>query len=107
MGSPMAANLVKAGFTVRGFDLSADAVAGAVANGIDVASTVVNAVADADVVFTMLPSGDHVRRVLTGADGVLENTRPSTLIVDSSTIDIIQARELHELVSGSERRFLD
>jgi 3-hydroxyisobutyrate dehydrogenase len=107
MGGPMAANLVRAGFTVRGFDLSADAVADAVARGVDVAASVRDTVADADVVFTMLPSGDHVRRVLTAPNGVLESTRPGTLIVDSSTIDIIQARELHESVSSSDRRFLD
>jgi 3-hydroxyisobutyrate dehydrogenase len=62
MGLPMAANLVKAGHAVVGFDLGAKAKAAAAAAGIAVADTVAAAIAGAEVVVTMLPAGPQVRR---------------------------------------------
>ena len=107
MGGPMAANLVRAGHSVVGFDLSEPAKAAAAAAGVKVVETIADCVADADVVFTMLPAGTHVRSVLTGPDGILANLPAGGLVVDSSTIDSQVARELHELVTGSGFRFLD
>jgi 3-hydroxyisobutyrate dehydrogenase len=107
MGGPMAANLVRAGHTVRGFDLSPAAAAAAAALGVTAVDSVEAAVADAEVVITMLPRGEHVQAVLTGPDGVLAHAPQSVLVVDSSTIDIELARELHRVVRESGRRFLD
>jgi 3-hydroxyisobutyrate dehydrogenase len=107
MGGPMAANLVRAGHPVVGFDLSAAAINAAAAAGVTVATSVAECVADAEVVFTMLPAGAHVRTVLSGPDGILATMPAGGLVVDSSTIDIQVARELHELVAGSGFRFLD
>jgi 3-hydroxyisobutyrate dehydrogenase len=107
MGGPMAANLIDAGTPVRGFDLSERAAAAAAERGVEVVGSVAEAVRDADVVFTMLPKGEHVREVLTSPDGVLANIKPGALIVDESTIDIEVARELHETVREAGARFLD
>ena len=107
MGGPMAANLVRAGHEVLGFDLVEPAKDAAARAGIKVVESVADAVRDADVVFTMLPAGNHVRSVLSGPDGVLANVRTGALIVDSSTIDIQLARELNELVRAGGCRFLD
>jgi 3-hydroxyisobutyrate dehydrogenase len=107
MGGPMAANLVSAGHTVVAFDLCEPAKAAAAAAGIKIAQSVADAVRDADVVFTMLPAGDHVRGVLSGPTGVLAHVRPGALVVDSSTIDIRFARDLHQFVSSQGFRFLD
>ena len=107
MGGPMAANLVRAGYAVRGFDLSQAAADAAAALGVTVVDSVKTAVADAEVVFTMLPRGEHVQAVLTGPDGVLAHAPERVLVVDSSTIDIELARELHRVVRESGRRFLD
>lgn len=107
MGAPMAANLVAAGHHVTGFDLSERAGELATRAGVSVVDSVAEAVRDAAVVFTMLPAGEHVRSVLTGPDGVLANMSPGGLVVDSSTIDIHLARDLHGVVAGTGRRFLD
>ena len=107
MGGPMAANLVRAGYAVRGFDLSQLAADAAAALGVTVVDSVKAAVADAEVVFTMLPRGEHVQAVLTGPDGVLAHAPERVLVVDSSTIDIDLTRELHRVVRESGRRFLD
>ena len=87
MGGPMSVNLVKAGHEVRGFDLNAEAVAAAEAGGVKPAGSNVEAVDGADVVFTMLPKGEHARAAYLGPDGVLAHagTRPCWWIPPPST----------------------
>jgi 3-hydroxyisobutyrate dehydrogenase len=107
MGGPMAANLVRAGHTVTGYDLSQQAKQTAADAGVVVAESIADTVRDADVVFTMLPAGAHVKAVLSGPDGVMAHLTPGSLIVDSSTIDIQDARDFHQLVTSNGFRFLD
>lgn len=107
MGGPMTANLVKAGHEVRGFDLSAEALAAAVAQGVTAASSIADAVFGADVVFTMLPKGEHALTVYLGEGGVLASAGSGTLLVDSSTIDIESAQKLHDAAADAGFRFVD
>ena len=107
MGGPMTANLVQAGHTVRGFDLNPGAVAAAEAGGVTSVAGIEDAVKGADVVFTMLPKGEHARAVYLGEDGVLAHADTSTLLVDSSTIDIESAAALHEAAAEKGFRFVD
>ncbi|NWG70257.1 MAG: 3-hydroxyisobutyrate dehydrogenase [Parvularculaceae bacterium] len=92
MGGPMAANLVKAMHAVAAFDLSREALARAREAGCAAASSIVEAVKDADVVMTMLPAGKHVRAAYAGDDGVFAHARKGALLIDSSTIDVETAR---------------
>ncbi|WP_432856336.1 2-hydroxy-3-oxopropionate reductase [Amycolatopsis sp. CA-161197] len=86
MGTPMAAHLAGAGHDVSGFDLSADALAKLTAAGGRAASDVADAVAEADVVVTMLPDHPQVEQVVLAAGGVLDIVKPGTLLADMSTI---------------------
>ncbi|WP_068185815.1 3-hydroxyisobutyrate dehydrogenase [Mycobacterium sp. UM_CSW] len=97
MGGPMSANLVTAGHTVRGFDPVPAAVEAAVATGVEAFDSAADAVADADVVITMLPNGDIVKRCY--AD-ILPAARAGALFIDSSTISVSDAREVHALAEG-------
>jgi len=94
MGGPMAANLVQAGHRVIVQDISADAVARAVALGAEAAWDIRAAAAGAEAVITMLPSGKEVRGVYLGADGILSSAAPGTVFIDCSTIDVRTAREV-------------
>ncbi len=94
MGGPMAANLVRAGHSVLGFDLADTALAALVAVGGTKTESIAEAVASADVVITMLPAGRHVREVLTEADGVFARAAPGALLIDCSTIDVATARDM-------------
>jgi len=94
MGGPMSANLVAAGYTVRGFDLVAAAATAASDKGVAVCDSAAVAVSDAEVVFTMLPHGEAVKRCY--AD-ILPAARQGTLFIDSSTISVDDAREVHAL----------
>lgn len=107
MGGPMTANLVAAGHRVLGFDLSEQAREHAAAGGVTTTASLADAVREAEVVFTMLPAGKHARAVISGEDGVLAHAPADAILVDSSTIDIQTARDLHEAVAASGRRFLD
>jgi 2-hydroxy-3-oxopropionate reductase len=86
MGAPMAANLVKAGFDVTGYNRSPAPVERLVAAGGTAARSVAAATADADIVITMLPDTPDVRQVALGDGGVLDSGRPGLLYIDMSTI---------------------
>ena len=92
MGLPMAQNLLKAGHKVQGYDVSKAQMDALAAAGGTAASSVKAAASGAEVIVTMLPAGQHVRDVYSGADGVLSAAGSNTLLIDSSTIDVATAR---------------
>ncbi|HYG85025.1 MAG TPA: 3-hydroxyisobutyrate dehydrogenase [Azospirillum sp.] len=92
MGLPMARNLLKAGHEVVGFDLAAANLDGLAEAGGRKAASAGDAAADAGVVITMLPAGQHVRQVYTGEGGVLARAKAGTLLIDCSTVDVDSAR---------------
>jgi 3-hydroxyisobutyrate dehydrogenase len=92
MGAPMAANLVKAGHQVTGFDTASGPGAALAATGGRAAKTAAEAIASREMVITMLPAGPQVREVYLGDDGILARARPGTLLIDCSTIDVETAR---------------
>ena len=94
MGAGMAANLAKAGYRVYAFDVVAEAVSAAVSAGCLATNSIGEAVADAHVVITMLPTGAHVREVHAGAGGVLAHACKGALLLDCSTIAVEDARSL-------------
>lgn len=96
MGGPMAGNLVKAEHSVKAFDLVQASKDAAAELGVGIAGSAKEAVADAEVVVTMLPAGKHVLAVW--AD-ILPAVKPGTLLIDSSTIDVESARKAHALAA--------
>ncbi len=92
MGGPMAANLGKAGHTVRGFDPVAAMRAAAEDNGIATFDSGGEAVSGAEVVITSLPNGAIVKRVY---DEVLPAAAAGTLFIDTSTISVDDARHIN------------
>jgi len=107
MGAPMSANLVAAGHDVRGFDLSEAAMAAAREGGVQTFPTMEEALDGAEVVITMLPKGEHSRAVYLGEDGVLALAPKDALLVDSSTIDVATAEELHRAAEEAGFAFVD
>ncbi len=97
MGGPMSTNLVAAGHTVRGFDPMPAAVEAAIGNGVAVFDSGPEAVTGADVVITMLPHGDAVKRSYAE---LLPAVTGDTLFIDSSTISVDDAREVHALAAS-------
>jgi 3-hydroxyisobutyrate dehydrogenase len=96
MGGPMAANLVKAGHRIVGFDLVPASREAAEAAGVAIATSGAEAVREAEIVVTMLPAGKHVLSVWRE---IVPSAKPGTLVIDSSTIDVESARQAHALAA--------
>jgi len=94
MGAPMAANLVKAGHGVTGYDIDPASLQALIAAGGKAAASASEAAKGADVVITMLPAGRHVLSVWTD---ILPAMADGTLLIDCSTIDVESARQAHAL----------
>ena len=105
MGGGMAANLVKAGNTVRAFDLSADALAAAKDAGCETFETARDAVEGADAVVSMLPNGAIVKDVYTR--DVIGHTPHAATLIDCSTIDVATAREVAKAAHAEGYKFVD
>ncbi|SFN70278.1 3-hydroxyisobutyrate dehydrogenase [Roseovarius lutimaris] len=84
MGAPMAANLAGAGHAVTGFDMADVAI-----DGVTMAGTAAEAATGKDVVITMLPNGQILRKV---ADQVIPVMQKGAVLLDCSTVDVESAR---------------
>ncbi len=105
MGGPMAANLVKAGHAVVGYDLSDAALAAARRAGVETVASSEAAAARAEVVITMLPAGRHLVEAYRG--GLAAAAPRGALFIDCSTVDVASAREAHELARGCGHATVD
>src|SRR6266446_3922855 len=104
MGVPMGLRLIKAGFTVTGFDVSETARENFAAAGGRIAGDVAAAVAAADVVITLLPNGKIVREAVTG---LWEHLKPSAIVVDMSSSDPLGTRALGDELIAAGHAFVD
>ena len=104
MGQPMCQNLLKANYKVIAFDISAAARDAAREAGAAMAASAADAAANADVIITMLPAGEHVLETWTSA---LAPARQGALLIDCSTIDVESARKAHELAAALGAASLD
>jgi 3-hydroxyisobutyrate dehydrogenase len=94
MGRLMAANLVKAGFDVRSFDL----------NGSGNCKTAREAAEHSPVLITMVPDGKAVRKAVAAA---LPGLAPGTIVIDMSSSDPATTRELGALLKKKGIHMLD
>lgn len=107
MGLPMANNLVKAGHRVIGYDLVPQAVENFVKSGGHAGPNIPLTVENADVVFTMLPEGKHVKSAYEGPEGIFNHIKAGTFVAECSTIDIETTRYIHTLAEKKNVRLVD
>jgi 3-hydroxyisobutyrate dehydrogenase-like beta-hydroxyacid dehydrogenase len=95
MGEPMCRNLrQKTGLPTLGFDRDPAPLQRLASHGVGIAASV-NALALAgDIVFLSLPSGEVVREVCLGPEGLLACARPGWVVVDLSTSPVDLTRDL-------------
>jgi 3-hydroxyisobutyrate dehydrogenase len=110
MGGPMALNLLKAGHTLSAFDLSVEACKKFAAEGLPIAKSAAETVADAEVVVSMLPASAHVEGLflgVAGKPGLLESIKAGTLVIDSSTIAAATSRKVAEAAAAKGVAMID
>jgi 3-hydroxyisobutyrate dehydrogenase len=100
----MAANLVKSGGHVLGFDVVPASRQASAQDGVQIVANAGGTVDDADVVITMLPSGEHVLSVW---NEIVPLARQGTLFIDCSTIDVASARKAHAMAAARGIATLD
>ena len=110
MGAPMAINLVKAGHSVKAFDLSQDAIARVTAEGGQAAKSVQDAATNAEVIISMLPASAHVEGLYLGTSsqvGLLADINQGALIIDCSTIAAATSQKVAKAAKEQGIGFID
>ncbi|WP_444677518.1 3-hydroxyisobutyrate dehydrogenase [Halomonas sp. E19] len=110
MGAPMALNLVKAGHDVSVFDLVETAMKRLEEAGAYACASAQSAVSGAEVIISMLPAGQHVRRLYLGRDdspGLFDALEGKPLIIDASTISPDDARSVGAAAAERGLTYLD
>jgi 2-hydroxy-3-oxopropionate reductase len=105
MGGPMAANLVRAGFDVLGYNRSTPAMDRLRDAGGTVATDAADVAARCDVVVTMLPDDLAVSAVYDEA--LLPKLRPDVVLVDMSTVTPALSRDIASRAATSGAMALD
>jgi 3-hydroxyisobutyrate dehydrogenase len=109
MGGSMASNLVRAGFSVAGYNRTPGRATAmkAVESGVQVIGSPGQAVQDADVVFLCLSDVPDIEQMLFGADGIALQAKKGAVIVDMSTTGPSCAKQIHAKLQKLGLRFLD
>lgn len=106
MGLPMAGNLARRGFAVRGFDMRPDAREALAASGASAAESAAEAARDAAFLVLMVVDADQARDVLFGA-GALEALAPDATVILMATCPPKVVATLARDVQATGRSFLD
>jgi 2-hydroxy-3-oxopropionate reductase len=94
MGKPMAKNLLKAGYSLKVYDIVASAVDDVVGAGAERGASNADAARGSDVIVTMLPNSPHVKTAVLGEAGVLEGMAAGAVLVDMSSINPLASQEI-------------
>lgn len=94
MGRPMAKNLIKSGYELVVFDLNKEAAADLVSCGAKAAESCRDVAGQSDVVITMVQDSPQVREVVLGPSGVAKGAKKGMVLIDMSSIDPTQTREI-------------
>jgi 3-hydroxyisobutyrate dehydrogenase len=107
MGEPICRNLVKkSGARVIAFDLSSEPLQRLRGEGAEIAASVADVVAGAEVVFLCLPSAKHVRAVFE-EDGIAKTIRQGQIVVDLGTSSVSQTRDFAGRLQAKGAAWLD
>ncbi|MDV7103359.1 sulfolactaldehyde 3-reductase [Vibrio sp. TH_r3] len=104
MGSPMVANLIKGGHSLKVFDINEQAVQAAVSVGATAATSPADAALNSEFIVTMLPNGALVRNVVFGENSITSTMSKDALLIDMSTIHPF---ETDKLISDMEELGLE
>ena len=107
MGAPMAQHLIKAGHTVIGFNRSPGPVERLMAAGGKGASSVTEAVREADVIITVVPDSPDVESLALGEGGIYANVRHGSIHIDMSSIRPDVAARLADAGKAAGVRVMD
>lgn len=107
MGQPMVKNLMQAGYQLKVYDVIAKAVDALVAEGATAAHSIADAAREADVIITMLQTGEQVKSVCLSENGLFHFAKRDAMYIDCSSIEITVTKELHHLAEMRGIKMVD
>jgi 2-hydroxy-3-oxopropionate reductase len=107
MGKPMAGHLIRAGHTVRLYDVVVDGMNELSAAGGVACENVREVTGQSEILFLMLPDTPDVAEVLFGPGGVASCIKPGSVVVDMSSISPIETMKFAERLSELGVEMLD
>ena len=108
MGCPMAENLMKAGKSVKFFDVSKKMLEIAKNKKLEIIENLDDLItANVETVITMLPEGKHSNEVYLGDNGIINKVSKDCLLIDCSTIDIKTSIEIGKKASELDIQMID
>src|SRR5712691_10203687 len=94
MGTPMALNLLAAGYTLAVYARRKDAMTPLIAAGATAAASPADVASRSSIIVTMVTNTEAVEEVVLGRNGIVEGARPGSVLIDHSTISPIAARKI-------------
>ena len=94
MGKPMCRNLMKAGYEMVVYNRSKASVEELAAEGATPAGSPAEVAKECQVIITMLPNSPQVREVCLGTNGIAETAQEGSIVIDMSSIDPVQSKEI-------------
>ena len=107
LGSAVASRLLKGGFEVAAYDTRLEQVEALQAQGLVAAASIAAAAAEADAVFTILPSLESVETTILGAGGLIETAPQNCTVIQMSTVSPNLTRRLGNAAAAKALGFLD
>ena len=107
MGTPIATLLMKAGYTVWGFDIIRKQISDLVRIGLKPAKSLKDTAKGADLIVLSLPTWDAVMEVMEGKDGILKAARRGQIVVDTSTSPPWESKTMAEKVAKKGIEWMD
>ena len=107
MGSRMARNLQKAGYSLIVYNRTEEKAKELVENGATLANSVSEVAQNSDIIITMLSTPEVVLEIAQGEHGILQNAKSNTLWINSSTINPSEAKKIGMLSKKNHVRYLD
>lgn len=107
LGSAVASRLLKGGFEVAAYDTRPEQVKALQAQGLIAAASIAEAAAEADAVFTILPSLESVETTILGTGGLIETAPQNCTVIQMSTVSPNLTRRLGNAVAAKTLGFLD
>jgi 2-hydroxy-3-oxopropionate reductase len=107
LGSAVASRLLKGGFEVAAYDSRPEQLKALQSLGLIAVASSVEAAAEADAVFTILPSLESVEATILGAGGLIETAPRNCTVIQMSTISPVLTRRLAAAALAGGLGFLD
>ena len=107
MGNPLATRLMKAGYSVTGYDIVEKKISNLISLGLKPAKSPKEAAAGAELILLSLRTWNIVQDVMEGKDGVLASARQGQIIMDTSTVEPWESKAMAEKLAEKGIEWLD